>query len=166
MWWPELDCIFQVGLAKWLVEWKHELCALLVEVAGNEILQQVFSFFFWHLRSLVSVIPMSRYSSRAISCWFDIVWLFCLLLWPMCITAYLSTFKFICHLFAQSTSLLRSSCKSRTTSRYLQLCKFCVIRKFWYFADYAVVWSLAMRKCSGPRTLSYGTPDLTGIQLL
>ena len=36
MWRPKLDCKFQVGSDKGLVEWEHEFCALVVEVEGNE----------------------------------------------------------------------------------------------------------------------------------
>ena len=74
MWRPELDCIFQVESEKGLVEWEHEFCALVVEVAGNEsystlfAVLQLFSVCFCHLRSLVIVIPRSCCSSVAISC--------------------------------------------------------------------------------------------------
>ena len=39
----------------------------------------------------------------------------------MCISAYLSILKFICQMFIQSTSLLRSSCNPRTSSWCLDL---------------------------------------------
>ena len=45
----------------------------------------------------------------------------CWMLWPMCITAHLSMLKFICQVFDQSTTLLRSSCNSRTSSGFLEL---------------------------------------------
>ena len=83
MWLPELDCIFQVGLDKGLVEWEHEFYALVVEVAGNESQYSVCRltiFFFCHLRSLVTVIIRYRCSSVAICCWFAILQLCCMLL--------------------------------------------------------------------------------------
>ena len=51
------------GVGNGLVEWEHEFCDFLVEVAGNESLyilfavSQLFSDCFCHLRSVVIVIP-------------------------------------------------------------------------------------------------------------
>ena len=82
---------------------------------------QLFSVCFCHLRGLVIVIPRSHCCSVDFSCWFSIVQLCYMLLWPMCITAHLSKLKLICQVFPQSTSLLRSSCNSRTSSGCLEL---------------------------------------------
>ena len=87
-----------------------------------------FSVCFCHLRCLVIVIHRSCCSSVAISLIVGSLLCSCVVchcdkcaLLHMCITAHLSTLKFICQVFAESTSLLRSSCKSRTSSGSLEL---------------------------------------------
>ena len=83
--------------------------------------------------------------------------------------AYLSTLKFICHLFTQSSSLLRFSCYSRTSSGCLNwaVTEFCVISKYDIWLTIPLSTPLMkMRKSTGPRTVPSRTPDVTGIQLL
>ena len=124
MWWPEMDCIFQVGSDKGFIEWEHEFCALVVKFRAMNIstllaVLQLFSVCFCHLRSLFIVIPRSRCSSVAVSCGSPL----CSYVDCCCdqCAAHLSMLKFIYQAFTQSTSLLRSSCNSRTSSRFLEL---------------------------------------------
>ena len=83
-------------------------------------------------------------------------------------TSQSSALRFICHLFAQSTSLLRSVCNSRTSSGYLTLSQsFVSSANLYIFLTMPLSRSwMQMRKSSGPRTLPCGTPDVSGVQLL
>ena len=130
---------------------------------------QIFSVCSFHLRSLVMMIPRS-------SCWSvvgTVDWICYSCFACCCVRGALQniilwTLKLICHLLANSTSLLISSSSAIMPSRFLALWQslvssenvdnlltILISRSFIY-----------IRNSSGPNTPPCGPPDVTGAQLL
>ena len=86
----------------------------------------------------------------------------------MCITAHLTKLNFICHLLAQSASLLMFSCCSITAFGCLAL-----FQSLMSSVNLEILLTMLlskslmyMRNSSGPSTLPCGTPDVTDVQSL